>query len=131
MKYICSVYSLNAKTNSFQDTLTRQHRYEYTMKRVAQMLKKGVFVYSPIVYTHEISCKYTLPTEYEFWEKSCRHSIDICDSLVVLKMQGWEDSIGITDEIKYAKEVGKEITYLECEDYCDPYEGYEETTFEV
>lgn len=131
MKYICSLYSLDAKTNSFKDTVTRQHRYEYAMKRTAMMLKNKENVYSPIVHCHEMSVKYQLPKDYSFWKSQDRHMIDKCDEVVVLKMNGvsggWRESVGITDEINYAIKLGKPITYLECEDYCDPYNLGDET----
>ena len=126
MYYIASLYSLNAKTNSFRDTMTRQVRYEYVMKRVAKMLKDGEHVYSPIVHCHQMSIEYNLPKDYSFWKAQDRHMIDLCEKVVVLKMNGvkggWGESVGITDEINYAISKDKEIIYLECEDYVDPYD---------
>ncbi len=127
MKYLASLYSLNAKSNSFQDTCTRKHRYEYTMKRTCELLKKGEVVFSPIVHMHEMSIKYNLPKDYSFFKKIDRAMIDKADSLIVLKMKGWEQSEGITDEIEYAKSLGKDIEYLECEGFVEVYDTTETT----
>lgn len=127
MKYVCSLYSLNAKTDSAQDIATRQHRYEYTMCRVASLLKQGEMVYSPILHCHNMSIKYDLPKDYKFWQAIDNHMIDICDSIIVLKMDdgssSWVDSVGINDEINYAISKGKKIEYLDCDDFTDANEG--------
>lgn len=34
------------------------------------------------------------------------------DSLYVLKLGGWEESVGLTAEIEYAKKAGKQLVYL-------------------
>ncbi len=126
MIYIASLYSLNAKSNSFRDTNTRQHRYEYTLKRTCELLKKGEAVYSPIVHCHEMNVKYNMPKDYTFWQKLDRSVISKSDSLIVLMMEGsnggWKESEGMSDEIQYAKELGLKIEYLECEDFMACYD---------
>ena len=121
MIYVASLYSLNAKSNSFQDTCTRQHRYEYTEKRVSEFLSKGELVYSPIVHCHNMSVRYSLPKEYKFWQNIDRHMIDLCEGVYVLMMEDWELSEGITDEINYAMDLGKPVTYISCNDFMDVY----------
>ena len=122
MHYIASLYSLQAKSNSFKDTVTRKCRYDYTMKRTATLLKQGEMVYSPIVHCHQMSVEYSLPKQYKFWQTIDRHMIALSEGVIVLMMKGWEDSEGMGDEIKYAESLGKEVRYLECEDYIDPYD---------
>ena len=117
MKYIASVYSLEAKTEEPQDVAIRWARYYYTLERVAVMLKEGVMAYSPIVHSHVMAESFNMPKEYSHYQKLDRHFIDLSDGIFVLKMPGWERSEGIQDEIAYATETGKPITYLDCEDY--------------
>lgn len=121
MKYICSLYSLNAKTDSKQDILTRQTRYNYTLKKAAELLNQGVNAYSPILHCHEMSVKCKLPKEYTFWKNIDHHMIDLSDSVLVLMMKdeygSWVESEGILDEIRYSISIGKSVEFLECETY--------------
>lgn len=121
MIYLCSLYSLNAKTSSIQDKVTRQYRTDYTRKRLAEFLCKGKNIISPISHCHEVSLSHDLPKDYDFWINLDHGLIDVCEELYVLKMEdefgSWVDSEGMTDEIKYATEQGKKITYIECSDY--------------
>lgn len=41
---------------------------------------------------------------YESWKERCRCLIDICDMMIVIKAPGWEESVGVMDEIEYAKQ---------------------------
>jgi hypothetical protein len=123
MIYVASVYSLDAKSNNFKDAMTRQFRYEYTMKRVAQLLKQGEHAYSPIVHGHEMGKVFNFPKSYQFWQDNDRHMIDLCDKVVVLKMEGWQRSEGVCDEIRYAESLGKTVEYLDCDDHYDPYDS--------
>ncbi len=121
MIYLCSVYSLNAKTDSRGDKLIRQLRTNYTRKRLAKFLCGGKYVISPISHLHEVSIQHDLPKDYTFFKAYDHALMDCCDEVYVLQMEdsagSWEDSEGITDEIEYAKETGKKITYISCEDY--------------
>ena len=111
--YLCSVYSLDA------DKDLMQKRYEYTRKRLYKLLLTGTAFFSPIVHCHEVAKHHDMPKTWEFWEKLDLQYIDSCSSLSVLMMPGWERSVGITAEIKYAVSIGKPISYLNCDDYND------------
>jgi hypothetical protein len=121
MIYLCSLYSLGAKTDSDLDLIVRQQRVDYTRKRLTELLIGGNQVISPISHTHEVSLKYKLPKEYKFWSDYDHALIDKCEEVWVLKMEdsagSWKDSEGITDEISYAEETGKVIRYFDCDSY--------------
>jgi hypothetical protein len=88
LKYIASVYSLNAKGNSVEDLTLRDNRYLYTMKRVAIMAQKGQFVFSPIVHCHVMANTYNMPKDYTYYQDNDRHFIEVSDGVIVLKMPG-------------------------------------------
>jgi len=122
MIYVCSLYSNGiSKLDPCEQESVLDERVDYTMKRVHEWLLEGKYVYSPILHCHEISRKYGLPKEYDFWKAIDRNAIDHCSEVYVLKMkdcQGdWTLSTGIQDEIIHAEGVGKKVTYFDCEDY--------------
>ena len=46
--------------------------------------------------------------DYEF--------IDKCEKVVVVMMEGWEDSVGIKNEIALAKRIGRPVSFIEYND---------------
>jgi len=83
-------------------------------KAAAILMKEhGHVVFSPISQNHPIAKQEGLPTDWAWWKKFDDVFIAMCDYLYVLKLDGWEDSTGLTAEIKLAKELGKTIVYLE------------------
>jgi|TARA_R100001129_G_C5295667_1_gene240989 hypothetical protein len=117
MIYVCSVYSQLAKGYSPEAKTLRQQRFEYVGDRIAGWMNDGLKVYSPICHCHELANRNSLPKDYTFWQEFDRHMIDVAEEVFVLKMPLWEDSTGITDEVKYAKSTGKKVTYFEVDDY--------------
>lgn len=121
MLYVASLYSLNAKTSSEEDVNCRKRRYEYTLKRVSDLLCAGEMVFSPIAHCHELATRYELPKDFGFFKKLDHNFIDIMDGVLVLMMSddkgSWVNSEGMQDEIRYAQETGKPVKFITCEDY--------------
>ena len=122
MIYVCSLYSNGIGSLPLpEQKLLLQKRVDYTMKRVYHMLMEGGYPYSPIIHCHDMSFKYDLPKDYDFWQNIDRNAIEHCSEVYVLKMEdefgNWRDSKGISDEVSFAESIGKKVTYFECEDY--------------
>ena len=110
MIYLASPYS-----HPISDIV--EQRVQQTMKCLAELLREGKFVWSPIVHCHELAVKHDLPKDAKYWE---RFSIDFlrkADGLYVLKLPGWRESIGVQEEIKFANSIYLPTTYLLPEDY--------------
>ncbi len=120
MIYVCSVYSLMAKGNGAKARALREKRYQYTARIIGDLMKEGAIgLFSPIVHCHVPANMQGLPKDYKFWQKNDRHMIEKSDVVMVLKMPMWEESEGITDELLYAAQLGKDIVYVECDDYSE------------
>ncbi|WP_165899762.1 DUF1937 family protein [Borborobacter arsenicus] len=78
----------------------------------ARLMEIGLVVYAPIPHGHSIACWGDLPAEWEFWKRQCQPYIDAASSLVVLKLDGWQDSVGLTYEIECFEEAGKPIVMV-------------------
>ena len=49
---------------------------------------------------------YSIPTTWEFWAQYDREMISYCKALVILKLPGWENSVGVKAEKEIARELG-------------------------
>ena len=78
----------------------------------AALMATGMRVYSPIAHGHFISGHGRLPESWEFWKEQCQPMIDAASSLIVLTMDGWRVSAGLTYEIEEFKRAGRPIVYL-------------------
>ncbi|RKZ99067.1 MAG: hypothetical protein DRQ46_00125 [Gammaproteobacteria bacterium] len=87
-------------------------RYEATCKITALLLSQGLYVYSPIVHGHCL-IGYGLETDWENWKHFDKLMIDKSDIIYVLMIDGWNESIGVNAEIRYAIDLGMDVKYLD------------------
>ena len=88
-------------------------RFESVNKIAAKLMGEGKYIFSPISHTHPIAVSGKLPTGWEFWDKYDRIMLSKCQKMIVLKLDGWKESIGVTAEIKIATELNIPIEYIE------------------
>lgn len=86
-----------------------EQRYDAHLEAAAQLIGTGAMVFSPIAHTHPIAMAHELPADFEFWREFDHRMIDACDKVVVLCVDGWRESVGVTAEIEYARGQGKEV----------------------
>jgi len=101
-----------ASPYSHSNPEVRQSRYEAVRDLVGRLTLQHLTVYSPIVYHHYTGIQCKLPTDADFWWNNNRAMMDSASSLYVYRMPGWEDSLGVMQEIEYARVTGKTITFL-------------------
>lgn len=110
LTYLCSPYSN-------PNPIIREVRFQKVCKIASDLMRGGMFIYSPIAaHTHPIALAGDLPIGFDFWEQYDRTMISMCFLLLVVKMEGWEQSKGVTAEIKIANELGIPVEYLEVDD---------------
>lgn len=105
MIYLASPYS-------HEDPFTREHRYIHAMQAVVVLMKKDRFVFSPIIYCHHMAHIAELANDAEFWLKFNRTMFDASERLVILRLDGWEESKGVKIEYDWAATKGIPIEYL-------------------
>ena len=52
-----------------------------------------------------------LHNRWDFWERQCRVTMEPSRRLVVLTLDGWRESVGVTAEITYMSNAGKPVLY--------------------
>lgn len=83
-----------------------QQRYEDVMDACAELARRGHVPFSPIAHWHPIAQRHKLPTDAKFWEDYNMCVLLRCDSLIILQLEGWRESVGVEMEIKFAESNG-------------------------
>ena len=77
-------------------------RYRAAITAVAALTIRGHLVISPIAHTHPVVKHYPeLAGSWKQWEKLDLALLDRCDELIVLGIDGWKESKGVTAEIHH------------------------------
>lgn len=93
------------------DAAMRQARYHKATEYLAITSAAGLVSFSPITHSHPMAY-YDLPTCWDFWSNIDLRILPNCHELHVIKMEGWDESVGVAAEIKAAREHGMTITYV-------------------
>ena len=107
MIYLASPYS-------HEDSNIMDTRYEIVAEFAAKLALAGFHVYSPIAAWHNIAKKYDIPRKFEFWKQFDHEMILKSDFMIVMKIWGvYQDSVGVQDEIAFAKENNIPVFFTE------------------
>jgi hypothetical protein len=88
--------------------------FEEACRLTAALAKTGIAVYSPIVQGHALAKHGNInPLDQEFWGQFNVPMLYVCRTLIVAHMDGWEQSSGIAEEIKFFEERGRPIFDLD------------------
>lgn len=98
-----------------EDPVVREMRFTAANHAAGWLMKRGHIVFSPISHTHPIAVQHELPGGWEYWEAFDRAYLEVSQKLVVLCIDGWFDSVGVTAEIKIAEELGIGVFYNDAE----------------
>lgn len=99
------------------DPRVEAERYHQTCQVMAILLDAQHLVFSPITHARPI-CEFRnlLPrvqgSGFNTWEKLDLEMIYRCDELWVACLDGWEDSYGVREEIRFAHLHKKPIRYV-------------------
>ena len=101
MIYIGSPYTANPELN-----------YRWNLELTGLLMKENRrrIYYNPICYGHQFKDVVGIDFKAWYW-----HNLDfmkISDSMLVLCLDGWEDSAGLQYEIDYFKSMNKPVTYM-------------------
>lgn len=91
----------------------------------SELSKEGRVVIAPISMGHGPARRFGLPTDWKFWAKVDSEILKVCDRILIVKLPGWQDSVGVSAEIKLAKELEKEIIFIDPTNYLMKYMAVE------
>jgi Domain of unknown function (DUF1937) len=104
MIYLASPYS-------HPDGAVRERRFRDACRAAAVLLRSGRAVFSPIIHGHPL-VEYGLATDWSFWQWQDREHLAPCDEVVVLMLDGWQESVGLQEEIRIGRELSKPVRYV-------------------
>ena len=105
MKYLGSPYT-------HPDPFIMEERYLRAMRVLAGLLREKIWAYSPIVHCHELAKIGALPKDAAFWREYDFYMLSKCDELLVLRIEGWEQSQGLQAEIAEAFRLIIPVSYI-------------------
>ena len=89
---------------SHPDPAVREERYRQTCWHAVRLMREGRLVYSPIVHSHPLA-QLGLPGDWPFWAEHNREMLGASSRLVVLALDGWQESQGVAAEVEIAREL--------------------------
>lgn len=105
MIYLASPYT-------HKDPWVMEERYQRTMQSLSWLLAHKEWAYSPIVMCHRLANIAKLPVDHEFWLEFDHKMIETLPRFMILRIDGWETSKGVTIEKAFAESLGRRIEYL-------------------
>jgi hypothetical protein len=85
--------------------------YEMACRAAAECFQEGLLVFSPIAHTHSIAKFGGMSGGYDFWKRYDDAMMAAAAGLIVVKMNGWEESTGIAAEIEWFKSRCRPVFY--------------------
>lgn len=103
-----------ASPYSHEDMAVRHNRHIDIARIAGHLIAKGKTLFCPITHSHSIA-EYS---EVHSMSHTTWMHIDLtimqhCTELYVVKLDGWKESKGVTEEIQFAKDNDMPITYID------------------
>ena len=97
------------------DPIVRERRYHVVNEVAARLMAAGKVIFSPISHGHAIcqTSETDIPLEWEFWRLQCDPFLMAMHELIVLRQDGWENSVGVEYEIGIADVRGVQIVWMD------------------
>ena len=108
--YLASPYTALRDDGSLDKVLMHE-RHKFVSECFTNLVKAGLTVYCPITMTHPIDILADSMGS-DFWYEFDKPFLQHMSMLFVLKLPGWENSVGVQQEIKIAVSRNIPIVYL-------------------
>lgn len=93
---------------SHPDPLVRVRRFDAANQATVALIKEyGWNVFSPITHSHPLHLR-GLAGDWAFWERMDTEYLECSTRIVVLRIPGWSQSVGVKAELKIANRLGLE-----------------------
>jgi len=99
---------------SHDDPDVRHSRFLTITAFAARLQERGKNIFSPITHCHPMVHEIddAMDMSWEQWEQYDRLMLSFSSELIVMQLEGWNVSVGVTNEIKIAKEIGIPVLFV-------------------
>lgn len=91
----------------------RETRFRAACRAAAKLMLDGKCVFSPIAHSHPVDLCFPSIQSGAFWKAQDIPILRHASELVVLKLDGWEESSGIQWEMELARTLHIPVTYMD------------------
>lgn len=108
---------------SFTYLATPYSRYPYGLEaayheacRAANLLRetRRIRIFCPVAEFHKLANSLGIdPLDHEFWLAVCRPFMERAADLLLVKMAGWQDSLGVAKEVQAFHAMGKTVGFVD------------------
>ncbi len=113
LTYLASPYTAGGV-----DHYARERRFFAACKAAAVMMQRGNSIFCPIAHSVAVE-DYGMdtPEGHAFWMAQDYSVLAHCAEMFVLTLPGWEESIGVAEEIAFCNRYSIPVYYLDPVDY--------------
>ena len=91
-----------------------QERMKTIEEIIINLILLKIDAISVLQYGHTLVEKYpNLPINWDYWKDYCFSFIDRSDIFCVIMLDGWQESVGVKEELEYAKSKNIKIIYFD------------------
>jgi len=101
--YLAQPYTSHRETPEQRQNEMAQREFEGA-RYAHHLMQQDIVVFAPIVHGHAIAARFDLPRTFDWWWGQDKTMLDRAAVLHVLCLPGWRDSVGVRNEIEYARE---------------------------
>jgi len=91
---------------SHSDPAVVAGRMDQVAEAMTDLMQAGVCVVSPLSF-HWVSERIQHPLDWQHFEHYCRTLLSRCDIMVIVALEGWQQSTGVTAELDAVRQAGK------------------------
>ncbi len=95
-----------------EDEAVRNERYDLACLATVKLLKMGIHIFSPIGHSHPLARDYGLAGDWKFWEDYDKTMMRPAEGLIILTIDGWRESTGLSHETLFMSSKKKSITLV-------------------
>lgn len=93
--------------------LGREAAFLEACRNAALLLTSGVTVYCPIAHGHPLQTQNLIPNNtWGFWSCIDEDMLRSSAGVIVCEMEGWQHSVGVAAEIKWAEQAALPVLYM-------------------
>src|ERR1700752_1389041 len=93
------IYLAGPLTHS--DPIKEEQRAQDHSRYAGKLLQAGYLIYSPIAETWNIGKYAKIGGKWETWREKDLLLLSKCDRMLILQLEGWNESKGVKGEVKF------------------------------